>query len=152
MTADAAHVAAVAEAPAFEDATRQAVATAMVQGGFDDWTECCEHRGDFCDCPYPFEWHRCGDCDHMEQPCACAGVPWINDATWQRMLPWVTSALATVAVETLTPLIRAQVAAEIEAAVDTTRATWPRPGNNGYRNAHLDGLRAAARIAGGELL
>jgi hypothetical protein len=119
MTADAAHGAAVAEAPAFEDATRQAVATAMVQGGFDDWTECCEYRSE-CECPTPFTWHRCGDCDHADRPCACAGVPWINDETWQRMYPWVTSALATVAVETLTPLIEAdlreRIAADIEVA------------------------------------
>ncbi len=103
MTADAAYVAAVAEA----------------REQHETW--------------WSFVW----------QTFKCRGCDWRDDDPARR-----DEHLATVAVETLTPLIRAQVAAEIRATLDTTREAWTSQGT-GYRNAHLDGLRAAARIAEG---
>lgn len=45
------------------------------------------------------------------------------------------------------PHVAEAIAQAIEARVYATLTDWPRPGNNGYRNAHLDGMRNGARIA-----
>lgn len=64
-----------------------------------------------------------------------------DDLTSQAMAFQASRRDATVAVETLTPLIRAQVAAEIRAHAEA--------GENAPGRAFGSGLRTAARIAEG---
>jgi hypothetical protein len=109
VTADAAHVAAVAEALAVEAASQ-----GMGPGGsIHGWR-----------CEYP---DRYGPCDCIAE---------------------VSADLATVAVETLTPLIRAQVAAEIRAAeVLSPFSPISDPTVRAYNLGARQALDTAARIA-----
>lgn len=64
-----------------QEEIRSAIATAIVQAGYEEGAE---------DGPSLFEWHHCFDtpaCRGDSGPCACSGVPYISDAVWDRLGP-----------------------------------------------------------------
>lgn len=123
-----------------EETLRFAVAVAIVQGGWDDWTTCWgEHPDDGSACSErcePLEWHRCDGCHSAGHACACAGIPWLTDETWARMERWFAPFLAAHEAE-----VRERIVADLRAQRDLFRRE---------ETAWIALDLAAARIARGD--
>ncbi len=75
-----------------EEEIRAALATAIVQSGYDDTDESE-------DAVMLFEWHHCFDtpaCGGLRtppSPCPCSGVPYLSEAVWAKVGPVIRGLL-----------------------------------------------------------
>ncbi len=78
-----------------DEELRAAIATAIVQSGYDDTDESD-------DAVMLFEWHHCFDQPNCgagqtpPSPCPCSGVPYLSERVWAHVGPVVRAAMTEV--------------------------------------------------------